>query len=79
MNVLGIIVFVIAGGLVYLLAQMLPLGKSQRRFCIFITFTALFLGACFGQYARDAIIAILVLGMGGLLTLDRTDRERRSR
>ncbi len=71
MLALAALVFVVVLGGVYLLVNMLTMGVPQKRFCMTTTAIALFLGLMFGEYAQEAMIAILVFGMGGLLILDR--------
>jgi hypothetical protein len=65
------LVFVVAGGLVVLLLRLLPMGSTQRKFLLFSGLVSLFLILAFGEHAREAVIVLLVLGMGGLLALDR--------
>ncbi len=75
MVLLGVLIFVAAGGLVYLLLRILPLDDTQRRFLMVAALTSLFLILAFGSHAREAVIALLILGIGGLLALERVAKE----
>ena len=70
------LVFVASGGVIFLLLRAMPMKEAQRRFLLVATLTALFLVLAFGRHAKEAGIALLVLGMVGLLALDRYDSEK---
>ena len=71
MIALALVFIVAGGGLAYLLLRMFDLAESQRMFCMITTLIALSLGIFFREYAINAVIAILVAGMAGLLAIDR--------
>ena len=70
------LLFVVLAGAVFLLLRLLPMRDTQRRFLLVATITALFLVLAFGKYAKEAVIALLVLGMAGLLAIDKVEHRR---
>jgi hypothetical protein len=71
-----ILVMVVGGTVIYALLRVFGLGSSQRRFCFVTALIALFLGVFLGSHATSAIVAIMLLGVGGLLALDGYERSR---
>jgi hypothetical protein len=77
MLALNALIFVVASGLAYLVLRSLPMAETQRRFLLFAGLTAIFLVSAFGAHAKEAVIALLIFGMGGLLALDRIEADRK--
>jgi hypothetical protein len=77
MLALRALIFVVASGLAYLILRVLPMRDAQRRFLLFAGLTAIFLVSAFGAHAKEAVIALLIFGMGGLLALDRMEAGRK--